>query len=235
MPLIFVRHGESVGNTINQDERAALNIPNHEYPLTNLGIRQAQIVGEYLADRFGLNAFSHVYDSDFLRSQQTLDLILQRVGNSSLRRRDSRLNEKWDGIFHDLTKEEVQARYPDQLRLRKRTGYYLYRAPGGESCPDVEVRIRSFNQDVLATAQNPNCCVLVVGHGRWHLIFQKVLRNWTVGEFLRRKKEEKQYNCMVAVYEGAALLDTPPNHEGVEPECSVPWRGVLPEALTEHA
>ncbi len=230
MSLIFIRHGESTGNVVGQDERAGWDIPNHAYPLTDRGRQQARFAGQYLMERFGTNYFhsTTVTDSDFLRSQETLDEIVGIVPVfESNRFRDSRLNEKWDGIFHDLTKAELEEKYKDQINLRKRTGYYLYRAPGGESCPDVEERVRSFIRDYWDIAVNQR--LLVSGHGRWFLVFQKVVHRWTVEEFLERKKKDECANCMVAYYSQEALLKRQP------PECSVPWRGKLAEAETDFA
>lgn len=106
-------------------------------------------------------------------------------------------NEKWDGIFHELTAEEIQQRYPEQIRLRERSGFYHCRAPGGENCPDVEMRIRSFSADLETLYGDRQ--VLVVGHENWFLLFQKIRRMLSVEDFLFLKQRGCK-NCSITTY-----------------------------------
>ena len=138
---------------------------------------------------------------------------------------DSRLDEKWDGIFHELSKEELKLKYPDQIRLRKRSGYYHYRAPGGQNCPDVELQIRSFILD-HCTLNFDN--TLIVGHGRWFLLFQKILHDLSVEKFLDMKSNVKCDNASVSVYNfNESTIVAGGNF--------TPWKGKIPEISTECA
>jgi len=110
------------------------------------------------------------------------------------------LDEKWDGIFHDLPKAVTLEKYSDQHKLRERTGYYHFRAPGGESGPDIEARIRSFFHD-LHLAQKKK--VLICCHGSWLLFLRRLLEGWSVDEFHRRKKNEVPENCGIYIYQKA--------------------------------
>lgn len=228
MPLVFVRHAQSVGNIMSRDERAQSPIPNHAYPLTEVGRQQSAVVGSYLANTFGPIYFQRVFDTDFLRSVTTLDIILEGLmppaGGAPVRRTDSRLNEKWDGIFHEMTRKEIEQQYPEQVRLRERAGYHLYRAPGGENCPDVELRIRSFLHDYRELMESVN--FLIVGHGRWFTIFQKIIHQWSAKEFMERKEAEDCENCSVTFYEDLS---------GGAPATCVPWQGELPHIKTTNA
>lgn len=225
MSLVFVRHGESTGNVMTRDQRAESDIPNHAYPLTARGVRQAEIVGQHLLERFGPAYFGMVFQSDFLRSIQTLDVILDILKPTRATRvSDSRLNERWDGIFHELTQREIETRYPEQIRLRRRTGYHLYRAPGGENGPDVEMRILSFLRDYEETINHRS--MLIVGHGRWLLYYQKILHGWSVERCLEEKEANSYNNCSVLVYR---------NLQDQEPSTCTPWEGLLSEIETQHA
>lgn len=224
--ILFVRHAQSIGNTMTQDQRANYEVPNHSYPLTDIGEQQATITGKYLAEKLSNDLPELYFQSNFLRTQMTMSKILLEIGGSPAVITDSRLDEKWDGIFHELCKADIEKYYPEQIRLRKRRGYYHYRAPGGENCPDAELRIRSFLSDPLLK----NKKILVVGHGRWAIIMYKILYNLTVEEFLKLKdsglKDGGTENCsVVEFYQDLS----------VEPKCVVPWKGQLSEEKTELA
>lgn len=232
--VIFVRHGESVGNTMSQDERALLEIPNHKYQLTPRGHEQARLAGEYLGSFVGQQRnyrIVRVFQSTFVRTQETLRVITEQLGLRINPITDARLDEKWDGIFHELSKTEIEERYPDQIRQRERSGYYHYRAPGGESCPDVELRIRSFIEgELLASNQKSSediCgCDLIVCHGRWLQVCNKLLRRLTIEEFLHNIKHAEMPNCSITVYSfnGKLLMD-----------CGNPWEGKIEKGNTTFA
>lgn len=241
--LIFVRHAESIGNTMSQDERAKLSIPNHKYPITETGRKQAKITGKWLksflegqrtlAGDYGVN---DAVQSTFLRNQETLRIILDEIGEPIVPVTDSRLDEKWDGIFHELTMSEIEERYPEQIRLRDRSGYYHYRAPGGENCSDVELRITDFVRDLgrpnrlgrnfgrQAGSIGSIGCRLILCHGRWFQIFKKVIHGLSVDEFLA--KSSSGSNCAVTVYnpQMEVLLGS-----------YVPWKGMLDGGETNFA
>ncbi|HEY4474952.1 MAG TPA: histidine phosphatase family protein [Candidatus Paceibacterota bacterium] len=224
--IIFVRHAQSIGNTVTQDERANWDIPNHAYQLTDTGKQQAEMAGKYLKSKLNSNISYLFFQSTFLRTQMTMGIILNELKMLPLIFTDSRLDEKWDGIYHDLSKADIQKLYPEQNRLRDRSGYYHYRAPCGESCPDVELRIRSFLSDPMVVNQH----IVIVGHGRWAILFHKILFDLTVEEFLKLKtsglKDGGTKNCSVIEYQRTPFWSY---------KCNVPWEGQLPEQETELA
>lgn len=227
--IIFVRHAQSVGNTMTQDTRAAYEVANHAYPLTQIGQQQATLTGQYLngyiLDPLKSEKPELYFQSTFLRTQMTMGAILREMNHSPVVLTDSRLDEKWDGIFHELSKADIEKYYPEQNRLRKRAGYYHYRAPGGESCPDAEIRIKSFLSDPQVDGKH----ILIVGHGRWAILMHKVLFSLTVEEFLRLKEAGLENggteNCSVIEYSGNPLSY----------RCVVPWKGKISEQITELA
>lgn len=234
--IIFIRHAQSIGNTMTQDERANSEIPNHAFPLTDLGRKQAAITGRFLRDTLFYWSVKMkdrpelYFQSTFLRTQMTMEIILKEMGANFrhlVPTTDSRLDEKWDGIYHDLSKADIQKYYPEQDRLRARSGYYHYRAPGGESCPDAELRIRSFLSDPLVA----NKFILIVGHGRWAILLHKILFGLTVEEFLALKssglKDGGTKNCSVIGYQRYP--------SSWSYKCNVPWEDQLSEKETELA
>ena len=222
--LFFVRHAQSIGNMMSHDERACCETPNHAYPLTPLGRKQAEITGQYLKSLASMR-FDAFFHSTFVRTKETLEIVLRTLGRETVPTCDSRLDEKWDGIFHELSKAELQIRYPEQIRLRKRAGYYHFRAPGGESCPDVELRIRSFLQEYRTSDCEQ---ALVVGHGRWILLAQKIIQKLSVEQFLESKEREACQNCSVTTFSLS-------NDSEMVLEAVTPWKGKLVEVKTELA
>jgi broad specificity phosphatase PhoE len=213
--LILVRHPESIGNLMKQDERAAHTLPNHLYPVTEVGDRQATITAEFLRDAYG-GTITHILTSTFLRNQFLARTIAHhlKIPQDTIYA-DSRLNEKWDGVFHELSKDEVAQRYPEQLRLRNRSDYYHFRPIGGENCPDVELRARSLLTEIR---QSPDCGWLLVVHGRWLQVVNRMLHNIPVDTFLDTLRNAPK-NCSVTVYETLDPLCTP--------SVVVPWEGKL--------
>ena len=227
MAFIFARHPQAVGNLMTQDERAAHPTPNHLFPLTPLGERQAHCLGEYLAARF---RFALVLDTNFLRSQQGLDIVMPYFGNKPpVRKREPLFDEHWEGIFHALSKQDIATHYPKQIALRKKHGPSLYRAPGGESGPDVEVRVElillKYRQQMLVSD------ILAVGHGRQLLYLLKVLYGWSIEELEAHKKDKERSpkNAEVFVFSNEALIEKLP------PERIVPWEGKVPDMDAEFA
>lgn len=224
MALFFLRHAESTGNKMSADERALSKTHNRDFPLTAKGREQARIVGEYLEEKFGTKQFNWVFESDFIRSRETLDIVLSQLSmRPKMRYTDARLNEKWDGIFHELTKAEIEERYPEQLRLKERAGNYFYCAPGGESFPDVELRIRSFldeYQQRIFFAKN----TLIVGHGRWFLALQRLLLDQSEQEMMKLYNQPVE-NCSLTIFESAQK----------KPKVVIPWSGKIDQVQTELA
>lgn len=222
MALFFVRHGEAIVNTMSEDERAGADAHNRLSPLTDRGKMQASIMGEYLEDIFGSKQFHLAFESDFTRSQETLDIILSKLTKKpKIRRKDARLNEKWDGIFHEMTQAQIEEGYPEQLRLKKRAGNYFYRAPGGENFPDVELRIRSLldeYQQRMFFSKN----TLIVGHGRWFLALQRLILDQSEQEMMKRY-DVPIANCSLTLFESVQK----------KPRVIVPWVGKIPAGKTE--
>lgn len=224
--LTFIRHAQAIGNVMTEDERAACEIPNHRYPLTDMGLLQPEYVAEYLAEIWGSAVPDLFCQSTFLRPQTTLEIVLRKIGINRTPITDSRLDEKWDGIFHELSRNEIEQRYPEQVRLRKRSGYYHFRAPGGDNCPDVEMRIRSFFAEPRVQNAKHVC---IVGHGRWFIILQKLIHDLSVEEFMVLVKT-KDYcpNCSVTEYIAPYALSP-------LPKMITPWRGKMAGQPTEFA
>jgi broad specificity phosphatase PhoE len=143
MKIIFIRHAESEANiahVINDD-------PARPVPLTAYGRQQAQAAAKALRAL----PFIYAYASQFLRTQQTAEILLQ--GRDCPFDIDARLNERhtgMDGLHVDVFNELVR---PDLLYTRP---------PGGETFVEQMERLRSFMNEIAA--RHPQGTVLAVSH-----------------------------------------------------------------------
>ncbi len=143
MKIILVRHGESEGNVrheINDD-------PNRAVSLTERGREQAAAA----AERLRAVPFTHAYASEFLRAQQTAEILLRH--RACPLQVDARLNERHTGMdglpvdtFNDLVR-------PDPLHIRPE---------GGETFLEEMERLRSFLDETAA--RHADGVVLAVSH-----------------------------------------------------------------------
>ncbi len=222
--FVFVRHGESAGNVLSPDERAAFEQPTHKYPLTERGRQQSALTGAYLKDLYG--DFDVVWSSYYVRARETAAILVpgRKVWE------DARLAEGQRGRFHTMSKAEIEQHMPWELRAKEREGSYHYRPPGGENWPDIEQRIHSFLGTLARDGDGKR--VLVVGHGHWLILFQKLVEHFSIEEAVRRYQAGAAPNASVTVYEGRPRTWWKPWKRDALTLTSqhvTPWRGQIEE------
>jgi len=143
MKIIFVRHGESEGNVaqvINDD-------PARPVPLTARGRQQAQATAEALRDI----PFAHAYASQFLRTQQTAEILLQ--GRDCTLDIDARINERLSGM---------DGQHIDNFNNFVRSDPLNIKPLRGESFIEQMERLRGFMDEIAI--RHPDGTVLAVSH-----------------------------------------------------------------------
>ncbi len=150
--VLVVRHGESAWNAAGRWQGWL------DVPLTPAGVDQARARGRALAGD-GLE-FAAIYCSDLSRARHTAELIAEAldapppVAHPGFR-------ERHGGVFQGLTRDELAARYPDELAAW-RAGT-LEAPTGGETAAEILERF-----DVAlgeAHRQSAPGALLVVTHG----------------------------------------------------------------------
>lgn len=200
--LVLVRHAESVGNVLTVDQRANFETASHKYGLTPRGAQQAMITGKYIKDNYC--DFDAYYVSYYERSRQTMRLMFPEAKIYE----DPRLAEAQRGIYHAMTKAEIEAKYPEELVRKDREGLYHYRPLGGENWPDVEMRIHSFLGTLARDYENLR--VLIVVHGHWLLLFQRLIEHFSIDEAVDRYTGKKIFaNASVTHYVSCSEPDFP--------------------------
>ncbi|OYU29757.1 MAG: histidine phosphatase family protein [Comamonadaceae bacterium PBBC2] len=150
--ILAIRHGETAWNV---DTRIQGHL---DIPLNEVGLRQAQHLGQALALRDAVDA---VYASDLSRAYTTASAIAQAMGQSVSAH--TGLRERHFGAFQGRTFAEIEAELPDDARhWRKRTPEW---APpdGGESLIVLRERILK-TVDELAS-RHPGQQIVMVAHG----------------------------------------------------------------------
>jgi 2,3-bisphosphoglycerate-dependent phosphoglycerate mutase len=140
--LVLVRHGQSDWNLKN------LFTGWKDPDLTEQGVREAKAAGQRLK-ALGLS-FDTGFTSDLTRAQNTMQLILEELGQTALPvARDQALNERDYGDLSGLNKDEARKKWGDeQVHLWRRS--YDVPPPGGESLKDTVARVLPYyNQEIL--------------------------------------------------------------------------------------
>jgi len=218
--LVLVRHAESAGNVLSVNERATYESPTYAYPLTERGRRQAALTAEYLHKRF--DRFDVRYTSYYARAKETMSILCP--GEKCYE--DPRLAEAQRGIWHAMTRDEIRDRFPEEIRRRDREGLYHHRPLGGENWPDVELRIHSFLGTLARDYAGAR--VLIVVHGHWLILFQRLIHHHSIDECVRRYHERLAENASVTVYAGRNSWLFGPSRLELSLEAFVPWKGALP-------
>ena len=148
--LLLVRHGET---TWNAEGRLQGSV---DTPLSEIGHRQARMIGDRLAD----TSIDIAYSSDQTRAHETAKHILD--GRNVVLNPIPELRERGHGVFEGLTVRERKDRYPDMFA--DSTVKNLDFAPtGGETFRGTNLRMAAWAHGFLQ--EHLNETVLVVGHG----------------------------------------------------------------------
>jgi broad specificity phosphatase PhoE len=151
--LVLVRHGQSTFIVEGRFQGQA------DSPLSAAGLRQASLVSARLARPHEPPALPvpsgdpvELVHSPLLRTTQTAEAIeaaMRAAGVRVARRPDPGFLEIHQGAWQGLHREEIAARYGAELAGWRRSPFEVW-APGGESLPEVEARVRPALATVLA-------------------------------------------------------------------------------------
>lgn len=156
MPLLIcVRHGQS---TYNLENRFTGDT---DVELTELGRDEARIAAVKMN---GLH-LDIAYTSKLKRAQDTLNIILEGIGQPSLPVvKDAALNERMYGNLQGLNKAETADKYGiGQVETWRRS--FDVAPPGGESLRDTYNRAVPFYRSEIEPKLKAGLNVLIVAHG----------------------------------------------------------------------
>jgi broad specificity phosphatase PhoE len=203
--LVVMRHAESEANLRRETLRkenskethVGLAVRDVDVELTENGERQGRATGRYLDDRFP--PFDVVYVSPYRRTRRTADAAVSEMAKPPRRVIEERLREKEFGILEGLTKHGIEQLHPEEHRRKIAVAKYYYRPPGGESFPDINLRVHSFIGTMVREHAGER--VLVVTHSVVVLCFRRLLERMEEEEVLKLDREDEVKNASLLVYE----------------------------------
>ncbi len=155
--LVLVRHGESEWNKLN------LFTGWRDVGLTDKGVAEARAAGRRLkAEGLG---FDIAFTSALVRAQDSLDLMLEEIGQNDLAViKDKALNERDYGDLSGLNKDDARAKWgEEQVKLWRRS--YDIAPPGGESLQDTAARVLPYYEQKILPRVLAGDNVIVAAHG----------------------------------------------------------------------
>lgn len=179
--LVLVRHGQSDWNLKN------LFTGWKDPGLTQLGIAEAEAAGEKL--RQGGYRFDVTFTSDLKRAQDTLDIMLDKLGQTDLPIiKDKALNERDYGELTGLNKDDARKRWgEEQVHIWRRS--FDIAPPGGESLKDTAARVLPYFEKEILPRVLKGERVLVSAHGNSLRALIMALENLSGQEIVRRELE----------------------------------------------
>lgn len=148
--IVLVRHGQTAWNREVRFRGRA------DVPLDEVGLRQAQATGRYLASRWPIVA---VYASRMSRAMQTAQAIARAQGLTA-QPLDGLLDINF-GAWQGLSPDEVAQRYPDLYRAWIEAPHTVH-FPGGEGLDDVRQRVMAGLEEVVT--RHAGQAVALVSH-----------------------------------------------------------------------
>lgn len=155
--LVLVRHGESQWNLENRFTGWV------DVPLSPKGIKEAKAAGDLLKKE-NIH-FDQAYTSNLQRAQNTLKLILEKLGQTHIPLEKSEaLNERHYGDLQGLNKAETAKKFGDeQVKIWRRS--YDIAPPNGESLKDTAARTLPYFESKIEAALKKGQNVIVSAHG----------------------------------------------------------------------
>ena len=198
--IVLLRHGQSVGNLIDQQliKDDATDFPldllsrgDAEWPLTDLGLQQAERAGSYLRSAFP-GGFDHIFCSPFIRSQQTLAAL--QIGKGLLEPRIKEQN--WGALNGPEMLLKIDERHTFE---RAYASNIDLRPPEGETVREVHARLLSFwsERQSLITSRK----TLIVSHWAPLFLSRMILNKLPLTDFPSAYMLKREVlNCQIDMY-----------------------------------
>lgn len=167
--LFIFRHGQTTDN-LEHDFSGI-----HDVDLTQAGIEEAKGICEKLKNEPVIKA----YQSNQIRSQHTLELVLNGYHKGVEIITDARIRERDYGDLTGLNKDELEKIDPKDFALWHRS--YDVAPPNGESIREVEVRVLEFLNEVLPKWKSDDV-IFISAHGNSIRPLRRYFEHLTIDE-----------------------------------------------------
>lgn len=228
--LVMFRHGESEGNVAQRMEKLGLESDiapevykrhDWEHPLSQDGIGQAIVAGEYGAQEFGdfTEYFDRRYVSPFIRTRQTAAYIGGMACDWII---DNRLIERNWGVYGATPLSQRAELFPQTDIHRDQSTLYAQYDNGESIGYQALYRVRDWLGTLHRDANRKN--VAAVTHGEFMWTARFVIENLLPEEWekLEKDKSQKMRNCAMLHY-----TRINPMQPGSPPEARLRWRRIV--------
>jgi len=149
MNILVIRHGQSEADILQVHEGRV------DYPLTEKGHKQAQIMADFIKSNFKVNK---IYSSTLTRAKQTAQYLADIFNLDIIYEED--LQEFNNGLLAGLTYEEAKIKYPkvDNLPIDKS----VY---GMESLLEFRNRAERVLNKILEETKDDKT-IVIISHGK---------------------------------------------------------------------
>ncbi len=173
--LVLVRHGLSVYNDQNRFTGWK------DIGLNQQGIDEAGQAVPLLKNY----KFDMAFTSDLVRAQDTLNIILEGIGQTDIQiEKDVALNERDYGNLVGRNKAEAAEEFgADQVHIWRRS--YDVPPPGGESLKGTADRVIPYLRDIIMPHISEGKQILVSAHGNSIRAIVMVLQDYTPEQILK--------------------------------------------------
>ncbi len=148
--IYLIRHGQSIGNKMRYF------LGHTDVDLTELGYEQARATANALADV----KFDYIYSSDLMRAMSTAK------PNAELRSMDvipvRGLREMYVGEWENVAIDDIIERYKEKFTVEWKEQFGTFRAPGGESTPELAARFKAALTEIAE--RHPGKCICCATH-----------------------------------------------------------------------
>jgi probable phosphoglycerate mutase len=198
--LLVVRHGESTANAAFTGGQAVpLSGRDADIPLTPLGERQSEALGDLLASWPPQRCPEVTLCSPYLRARRTYELAsaaaLRRGVTLPTARVDDRLPDRRMGELELMPAAAIRAGRPGEMDRLDAEGIYHYRPPGGESLADVADRLTLLLADINRTYAGRR--VLLVAHDAIVAVLHYLLDRPSLADFTAHLAENPAANASI--------------------------------------
>lgn len=190
--IVLVRHGQTPWNREVRFRGRA------NPALDDLGVRQAEATGRYLAERWPVDA---VYASPMQRAVQT-GAAIAHAHRLTVQPFAGLLDIDF-GEWQGRSPAEVEEHHPEQLRAWFEAPHTV-QFPGGENLGDVRDRVVSGLRQVVA--RHPGETVALVGHAVVNRVLLCAVLGLTNAGFWRLRQDTCAVNVFDSEEDGAFTL-----------------------------
>lgn len=222
--IVLVRHGQSEGNAVLSAWRKGDAEPEgghrqrhtREYRLTDKGIAQARMAGEWIRKNiYSVHPITQFFVSDYLRARETAGHLglpgAQWSVQFNLRERDM-------ALMDNTPIPDRKTLFPLEDAQYERDRFLSIPAGGGESIPRLCQRVKTEILDAWEQRFSEDT-VIAVGHGHTMRAFQLVLEGLGHDDFIRLDASEDPAdlirNCHILWYTRTHVRSVSPT-EGID-------------------